>query len=279
MRLVLEDVIIIVCENEGQAFLTKRCESVTGLSVAGAWSNMGSLQRAFATIIVVMGSSSSSSSAADSTVGTATSTTTPAVPQASSSSSSTTTTPTTTAMSLDAKLFCGVPPPKDDASPYAPHDGNIITPLIDGTAAFTAICKAISTAKHRVWVVVSFITLSVELPTPKGPKPFLDIMQEAATRGVDVRVLFWRPGPNHRFGSAFSGTPQDIKLYGVRHPFPLCLSSCIVVSYTHVPSKLLLAASGRLRQTFSCAGMSRQTRRTATMKSLGSLMSARQTVR
>ena len=72
---------------------------------------------------------------------------------------------------------------------YPLRQGNAVTPLIDGGPAFAHICEAVESARRRVWVTVAFIDRFCEMPGGRGT--FFDVLDRAARRGVDVRVLFW----------------------------------------------------------------------------------------
>jgi cardiolipin synthase A/B len=63
--------------------------------------------------------------------------------------------------------------------------------LVDGEPAFRRICEAIEGARHRVWATVTFMWPGFQMPDGRGSA--LDVLDRAATRGVDVRLIFWRP--------------------------------------------------------------------------------------
>jgi phosphatidylserine/phosphatidylglycerophosphate/cardiolipin synthase-like enzyme len=62
---------------------------------------------------------------------------------------------------------------------------------VDGEPAFRRICEAIEAAMRSVWVTVTFMWATFEMPDGRGTA--LDVLDRAAARGVDVRILFWRP--------------------------------------------------------------------------------------
>lgn len=74
---------------------------------------------------------------------------------------------------------------------YPVRPGNVVRPLIDGVPAFRRICEAIEAATSRVWVTVTFMWPTFEMPDGRGAT--LDVLDRAAARGVDVRIIFWRP--------------------------------------------------------------------------------------
>jgi len=74
---------------------------------------------------------------------------------------------------------------------YPTRSGNLVRPLIDGEPAFRRICEAIETARRSVWVTVTFMWQACEMPDGRGTP--LDVLDRAADRGIDVRIIFWRP--------------------------------------------------------------------------------------
>jgi cardiolipin synthase A/B len=74
---------------------------------------------------------------------------------------------------------------------YPTRAGNSAQLLIDGEPAFRRICEATQTAQHSVWVTVTFMWPEFQMPDGRGTA--LDVLARAAKRGVDVRVIFWRP--------------------------------------------------------------------------------------
>ena len=101
-----------------------------------------------------------------------------------------------------------IAPAREGAYPL--RAGNRVRPLVDGDAAFRRICEAIETAKRSVWVTVAY--LERDVPMPDGRGSFFDVLDRAAARGLDVRVIFWRephlselePGSTH-----FAGTAEE----------------------------------------------------------------------
>ncbi|MFI4935116.1 MAG: phosphatidylserine/phosphatidylglycerophosphate/cardiolipin synthase family protein [Caulobacterales bacterium] len=68
--------------------------------------------------------------------------------------------------------------------------------LIDGEPAFRRICAAIEAAGHSVWATIAFITPDFTMPDDQGE--LFDVLDRAVARGLDVRVVFWRPNPETR---------------------------------------------------------------------------------
>jgi len=89
---------------------------------------------------------------------------------------------------------------------YPVRAGNTLRPLIDGENAFRRICEAVETARHSVWLTVAFIA-DLQMPDGRG-QPF-DVLDRAVARGLDVRVLFWRPNSDQYVTSTFGGTPAN----------------------------------------------------------------------
>ena len=91
---------------------------------------------------------------------------------------------------------------------YPPRAGNAVRPLIGGVPAFRHICAAVAAARHSVWVTPTFV--APDFPMPDGHGSFFDVLDRAAARGLDVRVLFWRPNEqSDKYGQTFGGTPSD----------------------------------------------------------------------
>ena len=79
---------------------------------------------------------------------------------------------------------------------YPVRDGNAVRALIDGKPAFRRICAAIEAARRSVWATVAFITPDFQMPDGQGD--LFDVLDRAVVRGLDVRVVFWRPNPETR---------------------------------------------------------------------------------
>jgi phosphatidylserine/phosphatidylglycerophosphate/cardiolipin synthase-like enzyme len=106
-------------------------------------------------------------------------------------------------MATDADRF-----PPSRTGTYPVRDGNLVRPLVDGVPAFRRICDAVARAERRVWATIAFVDRTVALPD--GGTVF-DLLDRAAARGLDVRVVFWRqpsldpcpsPGWEHFPGNA-----------------------------------------------------------------------------
>lgn len=95
-----------------------------------------------------------------------------------------------------------------DGGSYPLRGGNLLRPLIDGTPAFRRIAGAVEQARHSVWLTVAFYAHDFAIPD-RGASLF-DLLDRATERGLDVRVIFWRPNPESSgYGRTFAGTEAD----------------------------------------------------------------------
>jgi phosphatidylserine/phosphatidylglycerophosphate/cardiolipin synthase-like enzyme len=78
-----------------------------------------------------------------------------------------------------------------DSGSYPVRSGNLIRPLVDGEPAFRRICEAIEGAGQNVWAAITFMWPSFEMPDRRGHP--LQVFERAAARGLDVRLVFYRP--------------------------------------------------------------------------------------
>jgi len=95
--------------------------------------------------------------------------------------------------------------PASSKGSYPLRAGNYICPLVDGEPAFRRICEAVEAARHSVWVTVAFLAEDFEMPDGRGS--LFDVLDRARSRGLDVRVIFWRLNEGNDFfeGDVFSG--------------------------------------------------------------------------
>ena len=104
--------------------------------------------------------------------------------------------------------------PSVAACSYPPRAGNAVRPLVDGLPAFRRISEAIRTAQHSIWLTAAFVAADFEMP---GGGALFDVLDEAVERGLDVRVIFWRPNPESiGYGRAFAGSPEDRRMLAAR---------------------------------------------------------------
>ena len=91
---------------------------------------------------------------------------------------------------------------------YPTREGNAVRPLVDGIPTFRRICGAVEAARHSVWVTVTVVAPEFQLPDGHGS--LFDLLDRAVARGLDVRVIFWRPdAEGGKTGSTFSGTEAE----------------------------------------------------------------------
>ena len=101
------------------------------------------------------------------------------------------------------------------ACSYPPRAGNAVRPLVDGVPAFRRIAEAVSAAQHSIWLTVAFFAPDFRMPDGGGP--LFDVLDRAAERYLDIRVLFWRPNAESLgYGRTFPGSPEDRKVLQAR---------------------------------------------------------------
>ena len=95
---------------------------------------------------------------------------------------------------------------------YPTRAGNSVRPLIDGEPAFRRICTAIEAAQQSIWVTVTFLWADFEMPDGRGNT--FDVLDRAADRGVDVRLIFWKPESDSEWllRNTFWGSESHINL-------------------------------------------------------------------
>lgn len=98
---------------------------------------------------------------------------------------------------------------------YPPRAGNAVRPLLGARTAFRRICDAVESARHSIWLTIAFLSPDFEMPDGRGS--LFDVIERAEKRGLDVRVIFWRP--NAEAGDppfTFAGTPEQRALLAAR---------------------------------------------------------------
>ena len=74
--------------------------------------------------------------------------------------------------------------------------------------AFRRIAEAVMAAQHSVWLTVAFYAPDFHMPDGRGA--LFDVLDRAVERGLDVRVIFWRPNQESiGYGRTFPGSPED----------------------------------------------------------------------
>jgi phosphatidylserine/phosphatidylglycerophosphate/cardiolipin synthase-like enzyme len=89
---------------------------------------------------------------------------------------------------------------------YPRRAGNLVTPWIDGVPFYDRLRAAIRAARSGLWAIVSFIDPSFRFLDGTS---WWELLDEAAARGLDVRVLFWRNPSFFNTRHVFLGTPAD----------------------------------------------------------------------
>jgi phosphatidylserine/phosphatidylglycerophosphate/cardiolipin synthase-like enzyme len=70
------------------------------------------------------------------------------------------------------------------------------------------IGEAIDVAQSSVWLTVAFFAPDFRMPDGRGS--LFDVLDRAVARGLDVRVIFWRPNrESSGLGRTFPGSPAD----------------------------------------------------------------------
>ena len=106
-----------------------------------------------------------------------------------------------------------VPPPL--AGSYPRRVGNAVRPRIDGVPTFRRIGEAIDGAQHSVRLTVAFYAPDFLMPDGRGA--LFDVLDRAVARGLDVRVIVWRPNPESTgLGRTFAGSSADCEMLRTR---------------------------------------------------------------
>jgi phosphatidylserine/phosphatidylglycerophosphate/cardiolipin synthase-like enzyme len=91
---------------------------------------------------------------------------------------------------------------------YPPREGNAVRPLVDAVPAFRRIHEAVMAARHSIWLTATFYAPDFQMPDGGGS--VFDVLDRAVERGLDVRVIFWRPNRESiGYGRTFAGTPEE----------------------------------------------------------------------
>ncbi|NOU75871.1 hypothetical protein GC098_31720 [Paenibacillus sp. LMG 31458] len=98
---------------------------------------------------------------------------------------------------------------------YPVRQGNIVRPLVDSAPTFRRICEAIETAQISVWITFTFVDPYFQMPDDRGT--LFDVLDRAVARGLDVRIIFWRPNSESSgYGQAFPGSYADSEMLAAR---------------------------------------------------------------
>ena len=94
---------------------------------------------------------------------------------------------------------------------YPLRAGNAVRPWVDGVPAFRRIGEAIEAARRSLWLTVAFFRPDFRMPDSR--QSLFEVLDRAAARGLDVRVIFWRPNPEFSGeGGTFPGSPDDRRM-------------------------------------------------------------------
>lgn len=98
--------------------------------------------------------------------------------------------------------------PFSPSSSYPARPGNRVRPLICGNEMFGRIGEVVDAARHNIFVTVAFYADDFRFPDDRGA--LFDALDRAVARGVDVRLLVWRPNPEagHR-STMFRGNAEQ----------------------------------------------------------------------
>lgn len=136
---------------------------------------------------------------------------------------------------------------------YPRRGGNRVRPLVDSGPAFRRICEAVEQAQHSVWITVTFVATDFQMPDGRGS--IFDVLDRAVERGVDVRVMFWRPNPESSgYGQTFAGTSADFDLLAARGSRFLARWDRAPLAYCHHQKSWLIDA-GRSSETAFVGGI------------------------
>lgn len=101
------------------------------------------------------------------------------------------------------------------ACTYPVRGGNLVRPLVDGVSIFRRIGEAIEAARRSVWLTVAFYADDFAFPDGRGA--LFDLLDRTVARGIDVRMLAWRPNPElYHDGRLFGGAPEDRAMLAAR---------------------------------------------------------------
>jgi phosphatidylserine/phosphatidylglycerophosphate/cardiolipin synthase-like enzyme len=97
--------------------------------------------------------------------------------------------------------------PGTTSGPYPARPGNRVRAFVDGPQIMRRIGEAIANARHSIWLTVAFY--SDDFLLPDGQAPLFDVLDRAVARGLDVRLLIWRPNPETAPSPRmFGGSPE-----------------------------------------------------------------------
>ncbi len=100
------------------------------------------------------------------------------------------------------------------ACSYPVRDGNQLRPLVGAAEIFARLAEAIDGAQKSLWITIAFFGRDFAFPDGRLA---LDMFDRAVARGIDVRLLIWRPNPEATYASTFfPGNAADRELLRAR---------------------------------------------------------------
>lgn len=98
---------------------------------------------------------------------------------------------------------------------YPTRPGNAVRAFIDGPQIMRRIGEAMEAARHSIWLTMAFF--SEDFLVPDRQEPLFDVLDRAVARGLDVRLLVWRPNPEAAPAARiFPGGPEQRALLASR---------------------------------------------------------------
>jgi cardiolipin synthase A/B len=127
-------------------------------------------------------------------------------------------------------------------SSYPIRHNNALQFWIDGEAAFARLCEAIESARYSVYATITFMWVAFRMPGNRGTA--LEVLSRAAARGVDVRLIFWRPDDStaQLRKNAFWGAPEHFAQL-LEHPKISIRWDCAATGYCQHQKTWLLDSS------------------------------------
>lgn len=103
-----------------------------------------------------------------------------------------------------------VPPAK--CGSYPVRKGNLVASFIDGVPFYSELLRAIEGGHRSVFAAISFFHRDFCFPTAGGREHFFTVLNRAAERGVEVRLLFWKHSSNNQlFANNLNGCESQRK--------------------------------------------------------------------
>lgn len=105
--------------------------------------------------------------------------------------------------------------PFAETSSYPARPGNRVRPLVGGPEIFGRLGEVLEEAQSTIWATVAFYAHDFRFPGDRGG--VFDVLDRAVARGVDVRLIVWRPNPEAGgFPNMFSGNAEQMAWLAAR---------------------------------------------------------------